>query len=56
MLTETRKIRMSLAMLENNISTLLKEREQFIKELEKLNKEKEDLLKEIEKFKKETSK
>lgn len=43
MLTQFREIRITLANIQNNMSLMLKEREQFIKEIEKLKKENEEL-------------
>lgn len=52
MLTQTRQIRITLSNLESNIKTLLAEREQFIKEFDRLNKEISELRKENESLKK----
>lgn len=49
MLTQIRQIRITLANLESNIKTLLSEREQFIKEFERLTKENENLKNQINK-------
>ena len=49
MLTQTRQMRITLSNLESNIRTLLSEREQFIKEFERLTKENEDLKNQISK-------
>ena len=43
MLTQFREIKIALANIQNNMSLMLKEREQFIKDIEKLKKENEEL-------------
>lgn len=50
MLTQTKQIRMTLAMLEDNIKKLLSERETFIKEFQRLNKLNEDLTNQVTKL------
>lgn len=55
MLTQTRQIRMTLAMLENNLKTILSERETFIKEFERLKKLNEDLTNQITKLQNENA-
>lgn len=52
MLSQTKQIRIVLSGLEDNIKTLLREREQF----EKVKKENEDLKKQIEDLKSELEK
>lgn len=51
MLSQTRQIRMLLSQLENNIRVLLKEREQYAPEVEKMKKEIEELKKENQELK-----
>lgn len=50
MLTQTKQIKMTLAMLEDNIKKLLSERETFIKEFQRLNKLNEDLTNQVTKL------
>ena len=50
MLTQTRQIRMTLAMFEDNLKKLLSERETFIKEFERLKKENEELTNQLTKL------
>lgn len=51
MLTQTKQIKMLLSNLENNIRTLLQEREKYAPEVEKLRKEIEELKQENETLK-----
>lgn len=55
MLTQTRQIRMTLAMLENNLKSILSERETFIKEFERLKKLNEDLTNQVTKLQNENA-
>lgn len=55
MLTQTRQIRMTLAMLEDNIKNLLSERETFVKEFQRLNKLNEELTNQITKLQNENA-
>lgn len=55
MLTQTKQIRMTLAMLEDNIKKLLSERETFIKEFQRLNKLNEDLTNQVTKLQNENA-
>ncbi len=55
MLTQTRQIRMTLAMLEDNLKSILSERETFIKEFERLKKLNEDLTNQITKLQNENA-
>lgn len=55
MLTQTRQIRMTLAMLEDNLKSILSERETFIKEFERLKKLNEDLINQITKLQNENA-
>jgi peptidoglycan hydrolase CwlO-like protein len=55
MLTQTRQIRITLSNLESNIKTLLAEREQFVKEFQRLNKLNEDLTNQITKLQNENA-
>lgn len=55
MLTQTRQIRITLSNLESNIKTLLAEREQFIKEFQRLNKLNEDLTNQVIKLQNENA-
>lgn len=55
MLTQTRQIRITLAMLEDNLKKLLSERETFIKEFERLNKLNEDLKNQVTKLQNENA-
>lgn len=50
MLTQTKQIRITLAMLEDNIKKLLLERETFVKEFQRLNKLNEDLTNQVTKL------
>lgn len=56
MLGQTRQIRMVLSGLEDNIKTLLREREQFEKEFKRLTQENEELKKELNGYKENSSK
>ena len=56
MLGQTRQIRMAIAGLEDNIKTLLREREQFEKEFKRLTQENEELKKELNGYKENSSK
>lgn len=55
MLTQTKQIRITLAMLEDNIKKLLSERETFIKEFQRLNKLNEDLTNQVTKLQNENA-
>lgn len=55
MLTQTKQIRMTLAMLEDNIKKLLSERETFVKEFQRLNKLNEDLTNQVTKLQNENA-
>lgn len=55
MLGQTRQIRMVLSGLEDNIKTLLREREQFEKEFKRLTQENEELKKELNGYKENSS-
>lgn len=55
MLTQTRQIRMTLAMLEDNIKKLLSERETFVNEFKRLNKLNEELTNQITKLQNENA-
>ena len=55
MLTQTRQIRMTLAMLEDNLKSILSERETFIKEFERLNKLNEELTNQVTKLQNENA-
>lgn len=55
MLTQTRQIRMTLAMLEDNIKKLLSERETFIDEFKRLNKLNEELTNQVTKLQNENA-
>ena len=55
MLTQTRQIRMTLAMLEDNLKSILSERETFIKEFERLKKLNEELTNQITKLQNENA-
>ena len=55
MLTQTRQIRMTLAILEDNLKSILSERETFIKEFERLKKLNEDLTNQITKLQNENA-
>lgn len=55
MLTQTRQIRMTLTMLEDNIKKLLSERETFVKEFQRLNKLNEDLTNQVTKLQNENA-
>jgi predicted nuclease with TOPRIM domain len=55
MLTQTRQIRITLSNLESNIKTLLAEREQFVKEFQRLNKLNEDLTNQVTKLQNENA-
>ena len=56
MLVQTRQIRTVLSALEDNIKTLLREREQFEKEFKRLTQENEELKKELNGYKENSSK
>lgn len=56
MLEQTRKLRMQIAAIEDNIKILLREREQFEKEFKRLTQENEELKKELNGYKKNSSK
>lgn len=55
MLTQTKQIRMTLAMLEDNIKKLLSERETFITEFKRLNKLNEELINQVTKLQNENA-
>lgn len=55
MLTQTRQIRITLSNLESNIKTLLAEREQFVKEFQRLNKLNEELTNQVTKLQNENA-
>ena len=55
MLTQTRQIRMTLTMLEDNLKSILSERETFIKEFERFKKENEDLRNQVTKLQNENA-
>lgn len=56
MLEQTRKLRMQIAAIEDNIKILLREREQFEKEFKRLTQENEELKKELNGYKENSSK
>lgn len=56
MLVQTRQIRTVLSALEDNIKTLLREREQFEREFKRLTQENEELKKELNGYKENSSK